>query len=267
MVIRPGVELANLTDTGRVREVNEDYYCYYEPDDDETFRVKGRLAVVADGMGGHTGGQVASGLAVDAVKSTYLSEPAEDPREALVAGFRNAHLAIHEYVREHPDLKSMGTTCTAAVIRDFQLFYGHIGDSRLYLVHNGAISQITRDHSMVNRLLEEGKLTPEEAAVHPDRNVLTAALGMQSQPTADFSEAPLELWPGDVVLICSDGLHGLVTDKEMNDVVTAGAPRDACRTLVELAKDRGGHDNITIQVLKLGGPAPPRKDPDKTVIS
>src|ERR1044071_3731861 len=158
MLIRPGVELANLTDTGRVREVNEDYYCYHEPDDDEIFRLKGRLAVVVDGVGGHIGGQVASGLAVDAVKSTYLSESAKDPREALVAGFRNAHLAIHEYVRDHPDLKSMGTTCTAAVIRDFELFYGHIGDSRLYLVHKGAISQVTRDHSMVNRLVEQGKL-------------------------------------------------------------------------------------------------------------
>src|SRR5437016_6202228 len=200
MVIRPGIELANLTDTGRVRSENEDYYCYTEPDDDDVFRVKGRLAVVADGMGGHVGGQVASGLAVDTIKSTYLSETSEDPREALVAGFRNAHAAIHQYVREHPELKSMGTTCTAAVIRDSHLYYGHIGDSRLYLVHNGAISQVTRDHSMVNRLVEEGKLTPEEAAVHPDRNVLTAALGMEKQPEADFSEQPLDLWGGDSIL-------------------------------------------------------------------
>lgn len=266
MVIRPGLELANLTDTGRVREINEDYYCYFEPEDDEAFRVKGRLAVVADGMGGHIGGQVASGLAVDTVKSVYASEPAQDPREALVTGFRKAHAAIHDYVREHPDLKSMGTTCTAAVIRDLQLYYGHIGDSRLYLIHNGAISQVTRDHSMVNRLLEEGKITQEEAAVHPDRNVLTAALGMQSQPSADFSQTPLDLWPGDIVLICSDGLHGLVSDEEMNAVARTASPRDACRTLVDMAMDRGGHDNITIQVLKLGGPAPQRRDLDETVI-
>src|SRR5438105_7100285 len=126
MVIRPGVELANLTDTGLVRPANEDYYCYFEPDDDELFRVKGRLAVVADGMGGHIGGQVASGLAVDTVRNTYLSDPADDPHDALVNGFRSAHAAIHEYVREHPDLKSMGTTCTAAVVRDFHLYYGHI---------------------------------------------------------------------------------------------------------------------------------------------
>jgi protein phosphatase len=265
MVIRPGLELANLTDVGMVREQNEDYYCYTEPDDDELFRVKGRLAVVADGMGGHIGGRIASGLAVDAVRRTYLREPSDDPREALVAGFRNAHAAIHDYVREHPEMRSMGTTCTAAVVRDFELYYGHIGDSRLYLVHNGAISQVTRDHSMVNRLVEEGRLTPDQAAVHPDRNVLTSALGMQKQPEADFSEGPLALWPGDVVLICSDGLHGLVTDEELAHVVNNSSPRDACVTLVETAKQRGGHDNITVQILKLNGTAPQRPVPADTV--
>jgi len=265
MVIRPGIELANLTDTGLVRGENEDYYCYTEPEDDDSFRVKGRLAVVADGMGGHIGGKVASGLAVDEIKSTYLSETFEDPREALVAAFRNAHAAIHQYVREHPELKSMGTTCTAAVVREFQLYYGHIGDSRLYLVHNGAISQVTRDHSMVNRLVEEGKLTPEQAASHPDRNVLTAALGMQQQPEADFSETPVDLWPGDSILICTDGLHGLVSDEEMAYMVNAGTPRDACVNLVEMAKQRGGHDNITVQILKLNGAAPQRPDLGKTV--
>jgi protein phosphatase len=265
MVIRPGIELANLSDTGMVRTENEDYYCYAEPDDDQVFRVKGRLAVVADGMGGHIGGQVASGLAVDTLKRVYLSEPGEDPREALVAGFRQAHAAIHDYVREHPELKSMGTTCTAAVVRDFQLFYGHIGDSRLYLVHNGAISQVTRDHSMVNRMVEEGKLTPEEAAVHPDRNVLTAALGMQKQPEADFSDVPLSLWIGDAIIICSDGLHGLVTDDEMAHNVNVCTPREACLALVQMAKQRGGHDNITVQILKVSGAPPHRPVLGKTV--
>jgi serine/threonine protein phosphatase PrpC len=267
MVIRPGIELANLTDTGLVRSANEDYYCYTEPDDNDVFRVKGRLAVVADGMGGHIGGQVASGLAVDTIRNSYLSDPSEDPRESLVAAFRDAHAAIHQYVREHPELKSMGTTCTAAVVRDFHLYYGHIGDSRLYLVHNGAISQVTRDHSMVNRLVEEGKLSPEEAAVHPDRNVLTAALGMEKQPEADFSEQPLDLWAGDSILICSDGLHGLVADEEMVRVVNTCSPREACVELVDLAKQRGGHDNITVQILKLEGEAPPRPDLGKTRIN
>src|SRR5579863_2951169 len=145
MIIRPGIELANLTDTGCVRTDNEDYYCYAEPDDDDSFRRKGRLLVVADGMGGHIGGQIASGLAVDSVRQVWLSEPIDDPRELLVAAFRNAQQAILRRVDEQPELQSMGTTCTAGVVRDSQLFYGHIGDSRLYLIHNGSISQVTRD--------------------------------------------------------------------------------------------------------------------------
>src|SRR5205085_979282 len=119
-------------------------------------------------------------------------------------------------------------------------------------------------HSMVNRLVEQGELTPEEAAVHPDRNVLTAALGMQKEPEADFSEA-LDLWPGDSILICTDGLHGLVGDEEMARVVNSSSPRDSCLTLVEMAKQRGGHDNITVQILKLDGAAPQRADLGKTV--
>jgi protein phosphatase len=265
MVIRPGIELANLTDTGCVRPQNEDYYCYAEPEDDELFRVKGRLMVVADGMGGHIGGQVASGLAVDTVRKTYMEDPGTDPREALVAAYRDAHAAIHGYVREHPELKSMGTTCTSAVVRDSYLYYGHIGDSRLYLMHNGAIAQVTMDHTMVNRMVERGQLTPEEAAVHPDRNVLTAALGMQSQPTAEFSDAPLELWPGDTILICTDGLHGLVSAEEMAAALSAASLRQSCVALVELAKQRGGHDNITVQTLRLNGNGEARRQPGKTV--
>ena len=265
MIIRPGIELANLTDTGCVRTENEDYYCYAEPDDDDVFRHKGRLLVVADGMGGHIGGQIASGLAVDTVRQAWLSEPIDDPRELLVAAFRNAQQAILRRVDEQPELQSMGTTCTAAVVRDSQLYYGHIGDSRLYLIHNGSISQVTRDHSMVNRLVERGELTPEEAAVHPDRNVLTAALGMRSQPPADFSETPVPLYPGDAILMCSDGLHGQVSDAEMAAAAASMSPRDACLSLIDLAKQRGGPDNITVQILKVEGLAN-RRPLGKTIV-
>ena len=253
MVIRPGIELANLTDKGCVREQNEDYYCYAEPDDDEAFLQKGRLMVVADGMGGHIGGQVASGLAVDTIRKVWLEESADNPHDLLLKAFRQAHAAILREVEEHPELQSMGTTCTAAVLREGELWYGHIGDSRLYVVHNGSISQVTRDHSMVARLVEEGKLTEEEAATHPDRNVLTAALGMRTQPPADFATEPIPVWPGTIALVCSDGLHGLVTADEMAAAATAQNPREACATLVEMAKQRGGHDNITVQILKVLG--------------
>ena len=251
MVIRPGIELANLSDTGCVRSENEDYYCYVEPESDEEFAKRGRLAVVADGMGGHVGGRVASGIAVDMVRSTYLNEPDSDAMDALVAGFSNAHFAIQEAGREDPSLKGMGTTCSAAVLLDHQLYYGHVGDSRIYLLRDSNISQITHDHSYVARLVETGALTPEEAAVHPDRNILTAALGMDSSIQADFSDAPLPLQANDLLLLCSDGLHGLVSDGEMLTVATDHAPREACKQLVEMAKNRGGYDNITVQIIRV----------------
>jgi len=251
MLIRPGIELANVTDPGCEREENEDYYAYAEPQADEEFHRKGRLAVVADGMGGYEGGRVASGIAVEVVRDTYLAEPAAEPHDALIAAFHNAHAAIQEQARNDPHLSSMGTTCTAAVVRDHQLYYGHVGDSRLYMLRDGAISRVTRDHSHVGGLVEEGRLTLEEAAVHPERNVLTAALGMSGSVEADFSEQPIALMSGDILLICTDGLHGLVSDEEMLSVASTAAPSEACRKLVEMAKQRGGPDNITLQILKI----------------
>ena len=250
MTIRAGIEIANLSDVGCVREVNEDYFCYAEPEDEEVFRKKGRLAIVADGMGGHEGGQIASGIAIETVRQTYLSDPSDDPSEALAAAFIEAQAAIHQHAREHPELHGMGTTCTAAVIRDGQLFYGHVGDSRLYLIRDSSIEQLSQDHSYVGRLVREGQITPEQAATHPDRNVLTAALGMESAVPAEFPEAPLELQPGDTLLICTDGLHGLVSDAEMLATAERESPREACKDLVRMAKDRGGFDNITVQILK-----------------
>ncbi|HEV2689847.1 MAG TPA: Stp1/IreP family PP2C-type Ser/Thr phosphatase [Bryobacteraceae bacterium] len=251
MRIRPGIELANLTDTGCQREKNEDYYCYAEPDDEENFRRKGRLAIVADGMGGHEGGQVASSIAVETVRDAYLNHPADDPGEALAVAFQDAHAAILDHARAHPELHGMGTTCTAAVIRDGQLFYSHVGDSRLYQIRGFSISQLTEDHSQVGRLLREGLITPEEAAVHPERNVLTAALGMDSAVPLDFPKEPIPLEPNDVLLICTDGLHGLVGNEELLAVAGSTPPRDACQELVRMAKDRGGFDNITVQILRI----------------
>ena len=250
MHIRPGIELANLTDVGCHRAENEDYYCYVEPEDDLDFQRKGRLAVVADGMGGHEGGKVASTIDVETVRDRYLTDPEEDQCQALKTAFENAHAAILEYARQHPELAGMGTTCTAAILSDGHLCFGHVGDSRLYLIRNGAISKLTVDHSRVARMVEDGLITPDEASVHPQRNVLTAAMGIEPA-TADFSAAPLPLAAGDSLLICTDGLHGLVTDQEMLAAASSQTPADACKDLVRLAKDRGGFDNITLQILKI----------------
>ena len=251
MIIRPGIELANLSDIGCQRTDNEDYYCYTEPEDDTEFQKKGRLVVVADGMGGHEGGQEASRIAVETIREVYLSDRSADPREALIAAFRNAHFAIQEFALEHSELSGMGTTCTAAVVRERELFYGHVGDSRLYLVRNAGIRQLTEDHSYVARLVREGVITTEQAIVHPERNVLLAALGMESAVPADFSEAPMPLEPDDILLLCTDGLHGLVSDDETLGLASSKPPAEACKDLIRLAKERGGFDNITVQILRI----------------
>jgi protein phosphatase len=252
MIVRPGIELANLTDPGCVRERNEDYYCYFEPDDDEAFRARGRLLVVADGMGGYDGGEIASGIAVETVRETWASGTG-DPIELLIEALGKAHAAIQDYAREHPQLAGMGTTCTAVAVIGGLLYYGHVGDTRLYLIRQGAIRRLTHDHSLVQRLVDSGVLTEEEAAQHPDRNVLVSALGMRGAVPVDVPEGGVPLEPGDTLLVSTDGLHGLVSDAELLDTVARNEPRKACQDLVQLARDRGGPDNITVQILRLAG--------------
>lgn len=253
MKIRSDVELANLTDVGCERTENEDYYCYVEPEEEGQFLRRGRLVVVADGMGGHSGGQVASGLAVDALRNAFLDENApSDPQAVLVAGFTRAQQTIIDEAALRPQLHGMGTTCTAAILRDGELTYGHIGDSRLYLLRDGWLTQLSDDHTLVNHLVKSGAISSEQAAVHEKRNVLTAALGMRSdQVAADFSNEPVRLRENDVIVLASDGLHGLVSSEEIRIAVSNLSAYEACRRLVGLARDRGGPDNITVQIVKI----------------
>jgi protein phosphatase len=252
MRIRPDVELANLTDLGLEREINEDYYLYLEPESDEEFARKGRLLLIADGMGGHNGGEVASGLAAAKVRDAFHEAVDGDPHTILVDGFSRAQQAILERASSDFEVKGMGTTCTAAIVHKGLLSFGHIGDSRLYLIRDGRIMQLTEDHTLVHQMVKAGALTEEEASSHDQKNVLTSALGMQSKlVSADFSEVPFPLQPEDVLLASSDGLHGLVSDAEILDVVARRTPYAACRTLVDRALERGGPDNITVQILRI----------------
>ncbi|MGA8069781.1 MAG: protein phosphatase 2C domain-containing protein, partial [Terriglobales bacterium] len=189
MKVRTGIEISSQSDIGCQRANNEDSFGYWEPEDDEQFRRKGRLAVVADGMGGYEGGQEASRLAVETLVSVYRDFAGDDPQAALIEALQAAHHQIREYSFAHPELRGMGTTCTAAaVVRSSttasdgsepgeELYYVHVGDTRLYLIRDGQITRVTRDHSYVGRLLESGMISPEEAEHHPQRNILTAALG------------------------------------------------------------------------------------------
>jgi serine/threonine protein phosphatase PrpC len=257
MRIRPDVELANLTDLGLEREINEDYYLYAEPESDEEFARKGRLLLVADGMGGHNGGEVASGLAAAIIREAFAEAVDGDPHTILVEGFSRAQQAILERANSDFEVKGMGTTCTAAIVHQGALSFGHIGDSRLYLIRDGSIVRLTDDHTLVNQMFKAGALTEEEASHHEQKNVLTSALGMPSRTvSADFSESPIPLQTGDILLASSDGLHGLVSDAEILEVTSKQTPYAACRKLVDLARERGGPDNITLQILRIAAVTP-----------
>lgn len=256
MRIRPGIELGNLTDVGCERDDNQDYYCYAEPEADAEFARKGRLAVIADGMGGYEGGAIASGIAVDVLRARYLNSECQEVEPALLQAITDAHHAIRGYAHEHPEVADMGTTCTAAVLRDGYLYFVHVGDSRLYLVRKSQISRITRDDTVIERLIDEGRLRPEEAAQHPDYHILTAALGVGELLHAQCAQTPVQLLADDVLLLCTDGLHDVVSDEELRDAALSYPSGTACRKLIEQAKSRGGPDNITLQIIKVQGVEP-----------
>jgi PPM family protein phosphatase len=261
MRIRSDLEVANISDVGCERAGNEDYFLYYEPDDDAEFEQRGRLILIADGMGGRNGGEVASRLAAEVIRDAFLRAECDgqcDPRTVLIEGFQQAHHAMLAMAEEEPALLGMGTTCCAAILKHGLMYYGHIGDSRIYLIRDGQAYPLTEDHSLVARMVRDGILTAEEAKLNENRNVLTAALGIDSDSVAgDFPMDPQELAVGDVIAMCTDGLHGLVSDEEIalaasgSSNQSISSMRAACKELVGLAKARGGPDNITVQLLKV----------------
>ncbi len=248
---KPGIEAASLTDVGLQRANNEDSFLYWEPDSDVEFRRKGRLAVIADGMGGYEGGQEASRLAVDTVRHVYDRNFNSDAQTALIAAFHSAHDNIQRYAVEHPEFHGMGTTCTALSIIGRQLYFAHVGDSRLYLVRGDAVTRLTRDHSYVGRLVENGIVRSEDAESHPQRHILTAALGSGHDVTPHVPEQPIPLESGDILILCTDGLWSLIGDMELARVVRTNAPAEACLKLVRMALERGGPDNVTVLVLRV----------------
>ncbi len=251
MKVRPGALLFAQSDIGCQRGNNEDSFGYWEPEDEEQFARKGRLAVVADGMGGYEGGQVASRLAVEAVISSYRDFRGEDPQQGLIEALHSAHRRIRHEAATHAEFAGMGTTCTALVLMVESLYFAHVGDTRLYLVRAGQITQLTRDHSYVGRLVESGVLSREEAEHHPQRNILTAAMGTGIDLVLDSPGRPEQLQSGDLLVLCTDGLWGQVRDPEILCIVENKDPEEAVGELIGLARERGGPDNITVQILEL----------------
>ena len=248
---KPGIEAAILSDVGLQRSNNEDSSLYWEPESEDEFLRKGRLAVIADGMGGYEGGQEASRLAVETVRHIYDRDFHGNAQEVLVAALQNAHQTIQRYGVEHPQFRGMGTTCTAIAIIDRRLYFAHVGDSRLYFVRSGSISRLTRDHSYVARLVETGLVRSEDAESHPQRHILTAALGSGNQVTPDVPATPVQLEDADLLLLCTDGLWSQVSESDMLRIVQANPPAEACQQLVKLAHERGAPDNVTLQILRV----------------
>lgn len=253
MKIRKGVRLGNISDVGRERSKNEDYFGYCEPEDETLFAKKGRLAIIADGMGGMAGGYAASRIAVEMVREEYLAHAADEPRDALRAAIEAANAAIRKRAAEDTAYRGMGTTLTALVLKGGAAYIAQVGDSRAYRIRKGAIEQLTEDQTKINRLVKEGALTPEEGLAHPEANILSQAVGSRDSIDVDVSLPPQPTMSGDIFLLCSDGLHNLVAADEMAQIAGSQSPNDACRALVDLANERGGHDNITVQILEVAG--------------
>jgi serine/threonine protein phosphatase PrpC len=249
-IVRYEVIASLLTDIGCRRKVNEDSGRYVYPRDERVLANKGLLAIVADGMGGHSAGDVASRIATEVINRVYYDDDAE-AGEALKRAFREANRQIFEAARNDRALEGMGTTCTTLVLRQGKAICAHVGDSRLYLVRDRNIYVLTEDHSAVMEMVKRGLLTQGEARHHADKNVILRALGSHADVQVTVWNEALPIREGDRFLICSDGLYDLVEDEEIKQAVVSQSPHAACESLIELAKARGGYDNITVGVLSV----------------
>ena len=230
------------TDVGLVRKINQDFIFYSR----ESVGAFPNLFIVADGMGGHNAGDFASRYAVECFLS-YIKNSKPDALIRMVdEGIKYANKKIMEKAAEDENLRGMGTTMVVAYIEDGQLFVANIGDSRLYLLDK-QINQVTEDHSFVATLVRAGDLTPAEARVHPDKNVITRAVGAAENAKVDFFEVDLE--PGDQILMCSDGLSNMVEDEVLYDIVKNTYIGDVVDGLIDEAKRNGGSDNIAVIVI------------------
>lgn len=228
------------TDIGKVRETNEDSYICVPP-----------LFAVADGMGGHVAGEIASRLASDTLKKCVASREEAPPSATLLEeAILEANSLIFRLAQEKSECAGMGTTITAVYIHGSKIFWGHVGDSRLYLLRGNQLQQITEDHSLVGALVRSGSITKEESLVHPQRNILTRAVGTDEQIKVDTGE--IDWVDGDSLLICTDGLTTLVRDEEILSILSAGGGASCLEMLLAAANAAGGYDNITAVLIRPG---------------
>jgi len=235
----PEIDFFEASDVGCVREINEDAVGHWPHDD-------GMVFAVADGLGGAEAGEVASALALEILpKELARSARSWSVAKRLRRAFHAANLEIYSKAIAVPELRGMGTTLTATALVGATLVTAHVGDTRLYLLRAGKLIQLTKDHTWVAEQVQYGLISVEQARTHPRRNVLTRCLGRELIVGVDL--LTLDPRPGDLLLHCSDGVHGLVEDGEMIPLLPEG-PEAACRELIELARSRGAPDNVSVQV-------------------
>ena len=264
--LHDGVRVVAMSDVGCVRQENQDFMGW--------FSVEGaQLLVVADGMGGHSGGFEASRIAVDKIRQTFVELGASgNPVTVLAEAVRRANAGVREVAGASPHMKGMGTTVVMALVRDGQAWLAHVGDSRCYLVREGRATLLTVDHSRVNRMVAAGLLTPEAAENHPMGHILERSIGADDQVEAEVTSKPLQLLQGDRLILCSDGLWGLVKGPEIAVAFTGQELRPSVEKVIALALDRGADDNTTVGALEVvdglvadQGDSPPGADETRRV--
>lgn len=237
------MEVSSATSVGCIRPLNEDAFFVSEPGSGAV------LAIVADGMGGHNAGEIASGEAVGIIQKDVLGKTGESKKEILKKAVADANREIYAMSIRKKKLSGMGTTITACLAEENTVTAVQVGDSRLYLIRGDSITQITKDHSLVEMLIDSGSITKEEAKHHPQRNVITRAVGTDQTVESDVYEFPTE--PEDIVLLCSDGLVNMVDDEKILSVIkNEETLSGAANALVLEAERAGGTDNITVILIK-----------------
>src|SRR2546425_2199507 len=235
---------------------------YVIPKDPQVMTKKGALFIVADGMGGHAAGEVSSEIAVDTVSYVYYQDESDDVSVSLLHAIKRANALIHQRAAENMLRSGMGTTCVAAVLRGNMAYIANVGDSRAYIVRAGQVKQVSQDHSWVAEQVRAGLLTEDQARTHAQRNVITRCLGTQADVEIDVFPEILE--ERDALVLCTDGLSGLVSDDEIRRIVDQAGPQESVYHLVERANENGGPDNITaivVSVLEIGSEPPNVRHP------
>jgi PPM family protein phosphatase len=244
-------EFGNGTDVGCVRSQNEDSFALFQASDRRQMQQRGHLVLVCDGMGGARGGREASSIAIEEIAEVYYGSNTDDPRTAITQAVKSANSRIYERAQEEQALKGMGTTTVTAILLENLAYIAHIGDSRCYLIRNKEIRQITEDHTVVQKMVKQGLITTEQARTHPESHILSRSVGVSPDVELDLTMDPLELQGGDILVLCSDGLSGQVMDDEILQIAVGNSAQRAVEKMINLAKERGGPDNITVQIVRV----------------